>query len=196
MKDEKKILIYSDKGAFEDWNYEMSANEIHWESKAFQLKKACDILFYATSYEFEEFRKAVNEKRWSELKHEVNILDQAIMLASFSIENLMKGIYVSKFPEAITQGKIPDDIGKTHNLNILAEKVSMVLDEDEKRLCDHLTEWAVNHGRYPIGKKTSDLKSRRKINLGVKHPIDELFSKVLHELYASSKILKGKLKPQ
>ena len=81
-----------------------------------------------------------------------------VLLSSFSIENLLKGLIICNNPLFINKGVLTQEL-KTHNLLELSRRINgFRLSEKERRFCitaqDALPYW----GRYPVPLKFQELK--------------------------------------
>jgi len=74
----------------------------------------------------------------------------AQLLYAYAIENVLKGLIVSKRPDLIQERKLDDEL-KNHDLNELAEKAEVTVDErDERSVLEALSKLSIWAGRYPV----------------------------------------------
>ena len=80
-----------------------------------------------------------------------------LLMIGLAIENLLKCIYLNKYPDIIKDGEIKDQLFKTHNLlQIATEKLGLTVDKNEKFMLE-LGEKAIKwYGKYPIPLKEKD----------------------------------------
>lgn len=79
-----------------------------------------------------------------------------LMLASFAIENLLKGALVARNRNRYEEGmlqtpdrRFPGEL-KSHDLLELGERLEFVFSEEETRLAKRLSHAAIWSGRYPV----------------------------------------------
>src|SRR5262249_58181812 len=79
----------------------------------------------------------------------------AQLLYAYAIENVLKGLIVSKRPDLIQERKLDDEL-KNHDLNELAEKAEVTVDErDERPVLEALSKLSIWAGRYPVALEPS-----------------------------------------
>jgi hypothetical protein len=72
----------------------------------------------------------------------------AFGLFGYALENIFKGILVSKQPTLVKADRLSDKL-KEHNLLKLAAAAGIALSEKEKRILGWLTEVTIWKARYP-----------------------------------------------
>jgi hypothetical protein len=78
-----------------------------------------------------------------------------LMLYAFALEALLKALWVAQGNLLVVDGRFTLETlgGKPHDLHHLCERTKIRLDsKTEQPLVDQLT-WAVEHGRYPLGRR-------------------------------------------
>lgn len=75
--------------------------------------------------------------------------DSYYLLMHLSLENVLKGVWLDKFPEQIGFDKLPN-ILRTHDLPRLASDISLSLSAQQNRLLSKLVDIFLGYGRYPI----------------------------------------------
>lgn len=98
-----------------------------------------------------------------------------LMLISYSLENLLKGFLVGQFSsqfhdESLQTGSLPS-ILKTHNLETLAKKCPLDLNEEQSNMLHRLTSHAEWIGRYPYPAKAADYYTFNSANLTTSNAI-------------------------
>lgn len=84
----------------------------------------------------------------------------ALMLMGMSLENLVKGILISRNPELVKDG-IQGEI-KSHQIRqLIEEQASFSLNDDEKIFLDKLSDHVVWRARYPIPTAPRKLRYRQ-----------------------------------
>lgn len=172
-----------------EWVYDIQGNELFWKSKAEELKRSADILWITVASDFEylqEFskRKPLNIK---EMKNEKLIIYVAVFICGLAIENLIKGILISKDENVVKSGKLRGDLIKSHNLIDLAKGIALELDENEYALCQISTEAIYSFGRFPIPIDVSKMQSMIRIKLSFKIVFDEFYNRLVEEFVSSCK---------
>jgi len=123
--------------------YEINAEPKKWLDIALKLEDAAKTLQQNNLYEI----------------HDIERRSQEYMLWGFCIENLFKGILVSKGINEIIKirnGK-SEYSGPGHDLVKLAQKVGFHLNIQDELLLKFLTNAILYFGRYPIPKNSSRL---------------------------------------
>ena len=78
---------------------------------------------------------------------EADLSRATMLLAALTVENLLKGICVTKEPAFNKKSKFSI---KSHGLLDLARRADIVLNEDEQDLVERLESFVIWAGRYPI----------------------------------------------
>jgi hypothetical protein len=89
------------------------------------------------------------------------------MLWGYSIENLLKGIYVSTNFISVKENKNLLNKIFTHNLVYLAKKLDLSITDIEKRDLEFLRKCVVWAGKYPIPKSTNDVLLKERENIPI-----------------------------
>jgi hypothetical protein len=101
----------------------------------------------------------------------------AQLLYAYAIENVLKGLIVFKRPDLIQEHGLHGEL-KTHDLNKLAKKAEVAVDQQSERAVlealTHLSKWA---GRYPIapGPSVDTPNPNEWLDYGSAHPIMRAF---------------------
>ncbi len=101
----------------------------------------------------------------------------AQLLYAYAIENVLKGLIVFKRPDLIQEHELHGEL-KTHDLNKLAKKAKVTVDQQSERpvleALTHLSKWA---GRYPIapGPSVDTPNPNAWLDYGSAHPIMRTF---------------------
>jgi len=102
----------------------------------------------------------------------------AQLLYAYAIENVLKGLIVSKRPDLIQDDKLDDEL-KNHDLNELAEKAEVTVDErDERPVLEALSKLSIWAGRYPAALNQPDFSPPNPnalLRYGSDHPIMRTF---------------------
>jgi hypothetical protein len=73
----------------------------------------------------------------------------AQLLYAYAIENVLKGLIVFKRPDLIKEHKLDGEL-KNHDLNELAEKAEVTVEQDERPVLEALSRLSIWTGRYPV----------------------------------------------
>jgi hypothetical protein len=79
-----------------------------------------------------------------------------LLLEGFSIECLLKGLYIADDNELAINGKINNPIRKSHDLISWCRLTDTTLNEREKALFETLSLVITSYGRYPVPMKFTD----------------------------------------
>ena len=79
-----------------------------------------------------------------------------MMLAGYAFENLLKGVYVGRKGNQISETQLPEELD-THNLVLLAQKLGLDLTSREIDLLNRLKATVVWRGRYPVPKNHTQI---------------------------------------
>ena len=100
----------------------------------------------------------------------------AQLLYAYAIENVLKGLIVFKRPGLIQEHELHGEL-KTHDLNKLAEKAKVTVEEDERLVLEALSQLSIWAGRYPIALEPSldTPNPNALLDYGSAHPIMRTF---------------------
>jgi hypothetical protein len=79
----------------------------------------------------------------------------AQLLYAYAIENVLKGLIVFKRPDLIQEHKLDDEL-KRHDLNELAEKAEVTVEQHERPVLEALSQLSIWAGRYPVALNQRD----------------------------------------
>ena len=100
----------------------------------------------------------------------------AQLLYAYAIENVLKGLIVFKRPGLIQEHELHGEL-KTHDLNELANKAKVTVEQHEQPVLEALTHLSITAGRYPIALEPSvDTPNPNELlGYGSAHPIMRTF---------------------
>jgi hypothetical protein len=101
----------------------------------------------------------------------------AQLLYAYAIENALKGLIVLKWPGLIQEHELHREL-KTHDLNKLAKKAKVTVDQQHERpVLEALTRLSIWAGRYPIdrGPSVDTPNPNAWLDYGSAHPIMRTF---------------------
>jgi len=99
----------------------------------------------------------------------------AQLLYAYAIENVLKGLIVSKRPGLIQQDKLHGEL-KTHDLIKLAKKAKAAVEQHERPVLKALSELSISAGRYPVALEPSwPPDPNALLGWGSAHPIMQAF---------------------
>lgn len=171
-------LIRIEKDKINEFHFKQNQMPNAWFYKSYRLHKDANILYYS----FEKDRISIinklkeegffkyNDSR--ELKRcmydileknpEIDIPEfrSFYLLAGFSIENALKGIYISKNIHIINEKNLDKKL-KEHNLKKLTNMIKLNLSNGELTFLEKLSVFTVSYGRYPVKVACSDCHSKR-----------------------------------
>jgi hypothetical protein len=160
------------------------ASPVHW----FQISEE---LFQCTETLYKDSDKTIlcirNEK--GEIKYKPTISRGFILLAGYTIENLLKALLIIEKPELIETGKIDNEITSGHNLYLLIEKIdSISFDSNEIKLIKTFSEAIPYWGRYPVPKKWQDLSLEKFVDKKMYDSFKELYHKLRENIYLKTRL--------
>lgn len=178
----KKNLFDSKPLKGDNLTYKMLATFL-WEQKAVSLHRATSILFdaYVEDSRLQKERlNLIDRGLETQPLHFTDILDQAIMLSCFCIENLLKQMITYLNPDLIDNGKL-SGILCDHDLFKLATEAKYDFTEDEIKYIECANVY-ITLGRYPIGKSKASTKGSVTYNKATLRIFDDLYNKLTEEL--------------
>jgi len=150
-----------------------------WEDYAEELHQALDILWQQEAngllIKYESFDQQVKKK--------THISRTWLLLAAFSIENLLKGILIYEHPEYISNGCLASNV-TNHSLTNLARNINLSeYEPNEIKLLEILEEALPAWGRYPIPLTAREIQKEKNLTCNIKETFDQLYAKLDRYLY-------------
>jgi hypothetical protein len=106
-----------------------------------------------------------------------------LLLAGFSLENILKGLVVVREPRHITGGVLSNEL-KTHDVRALCGKIpGLILSIDEEKFCRQVTDAIPYWGRYPIPLEQNRLMPSVGVTALSRQTFLDLFDRLARELY-------------
>ena len=142
-----------------------------WYYKAKQLNRAANLLLDEIKSDNEFIREAIPylESLKSNLKPgdddvqddlrymtRINLTSVYSFLAGMSLENLLKGFWILRDSNLITEEGCNQLLRHKHQLRRYADESGVKFTSDEYELLDRFTEYIEWQGKYPIHKKSSE----------------------------------------
>lgn len=142
-------------GKIDKGNYQIEHYPTAWLSYAYELKRVEHLIYMDILRDWDKSHVERATKNFTPSPAPPDKVH--LLIIGLTIENLLKCIYLNRFPEIIKDGSINDRLFKTHNLlQIATEKLSLTVNKDEKFMLE-LGEKAIKwYGRYPIPLKETD----------------------------------------
>lgn len=143
--------------------FRQAQEPISWAFAADELYEAALLIYYSAAEQlprFEEARRAAEDViqgspaidrdgfAWAPIHAPAPKFLPAFLMLGFAIENLLKGLYVTRNSDAVAQDRI--GVPKTHDLEQLAQKAGFSLTPTEADLLRKLTTVISWSGRYPV----------------------------------------------
>ncbi|MEW6076757.1 MAG: hypothetical protein AB1724_02980 [Thermodesulfobacteriota bacterium] len=128
-----------------------------WLSVALSLRRAAAVLWEDVKKDNDKFLNDELEEIQRSISH------HCLMLLGLSIENLLKGLCVSKFGAFNKNNKFKFT---THKLLVLCEKIDLSLSEEEQYLMEVLEQFVIWAGKFPGPLEYTDLIPRYQKNSG------------------------------
>ena len=99
----------------------------------------------------------------------------AQLLYAYAIENVLKGLIVSKRPDLIQEDELHGEL-KTHDLIKLTKKAKVTVEQHERPVLKALSELSISAGRYPVALEPSwPPDPNALLGWGLAHPIMRTF---------------------
>ena len=163
-------------------HYALQTDPIFWKQKAEELRRAALVLAHQhnqdmdlVSHDYREL-EAGRSTKLPDLP--MPVWKQFVLLASFALENLFKGLIIYREPSLVKDGKITGILG-SHDLLMLAARADFALEAEEKRFCMLGSSAAVNWGRYPVSKKVENGVQMYAVGDQALETFDALFHRVV-----------------
>lgn len=155
--------------------YKLNQMPRNWFYKSFRLYTDASMLFACFEKERKKLLKGLKKKGFNgHILHRdfeiilYNVIEEEsiyppdyrsfYLLASFCLENAIKGLIVSENLNLINAEKLDIKL-KSHNLTELVKELQISINKDELTLLKKLSQLAISYGRYPIPSKVSMQKS-------------------------------------
>lgn len=175
-------------GKIHSGNVRLKHSTTAWLTHAYELKRAEELIYLDILRDYDKIlieRKTKNFTPSPITPNKVHFL-----IIGFAIENLLKCLYLTKYPELIQEGEIKDGVFGKHNLiQIAREKLSLALNEDEKFILDLGTKAITWYGKYPIPLKEKDTLFIVETNHSHIHTAFHIFFQRLRNMIPKHEIL-------
>ena len=190
-----------------DFNQQMfmlGQQPTNWVSKGMRLRRDATIFFKENEsarlfivaelekvhFNFNRFYRwelqdAINEILSNNQDRYLPDFDTYYLLMHLSLENVLKGIWLDKFPENIGFVKLPNALN-THDLIRLAGDVELELSAQQKTLLSKIAELFLGYSRYPIKQRSKKAVDPRDLEFG-ERPFDAVCVGCLENPYAKDK---------
>lgn len=128
-----------------------------WREKADELKAAADALWHKYHRDVPNYLRRT--ARWRKNPDSIrpaapaSLVNVAVMLAGFALENLLKGLVVKHEPGCLKMGHLPKKL-RSHDLEKLADLGGIRLTDGEREFCRFSAIAVGEWGRYPIPQNT------------------------------------------
>ena len=155
----------------------MKAGPDNWLDYAEELRNSMDYLWerktWGIKMEYDDIdgfkEKSTISRTW-------------LLLAGFSIENLIKGLIIAQNPSYISNGKLSRKLA-THEISNLAQSIKDIsLSIDEENLLIILEKCIPSWGRYPIPIHIDDLSPEINATDKIKETFEALFDKFYNQI--------------
>ncbi len=108
----------------------------------------------------------------------------AQLMYAYAIENVLKGLIVSKQPDLIQERELDGELA-THNLIKLAEKAEFMVHVRERPVLEALSQLSIWAGRYPVARTRREFvgtpNADELLDYGSAHPIMRMFFERAHK---------------
>lgn len=207
MTDNSYYYLFSGGGSAGDFNQQMfklSQQPTSWVLKGMRLRRDA-VVFYESNesarvfivselennnFNFSRFYRwqlqdVINEILSKSKYQHLPDFDTYYLLMHLFLENVLKGIWLDKFPENIGFGKLPKKLN-THDLVRLADDVELELSAKQKTLLATLAELFLGYSRYPIKNRGKQPAGAKDLDFG-ERPYDAVCIACLENPYAEDK---------
>jgi hypothetical protein len=189
---------------FNQQMFKLSQQPTSWVSKGMRLRRDATVFYEANEpdrlfivselekvhFNFPRFYRwelqdAIHKILLNNQNRYLPDFDTYYLLIHLSLENVLKGIWLDKFPENIGFVKLPKALN-THDLICLAGDVQLELSAQQKKLLSKLAELFLGYSRYPIKNRSKQAASPRDLEFG-ERPYDAVCIGCLENPYARDK---------
>lgn len=98
-----------------------------------------------------------------------------LLLAAFSLENLLKGIAVARDPQLVANGELAPALRSHGLLSIARDVAKVVLNGPQRQTCGILESAIPTWGRYPVAKRSSTVIREASNTDELERDVDALF---------------------
>lgn len=189
---------------FNQQMFKLSQQPKNWVSKGMRLRRDANV-FYEASEAARRFIVSELEKagfnfarfyRW-QLQDGINEIlsknqdcflpdfDTYYLLTHLSFENLLKGLWLDRFPESIGFNKLPRALN-THDLITLATDVGLKITEPQKAVLSKLKELFLGYSRYPIKNRVKTATGTQDFEFG-ERPYDTVCIECIENPYVNDR---------
>ncbi len=191
-------------GDFNQQMFKLSQQPTSWVLKGMRLKRDAAVFYEAnesarlfivselqkTNFTFSRFYRwqlqdSINQILSNNQDHYLPDFDTYNLLMHLSLENVLKGVWLDRFPENIGFDKLPKALN-THDLIRLADDVELELSAQQKMLLSKLAELFLGYSRYPIMNRVKQPAGQQDLNFG-ERPFDTVCIDCLENPYAKDK---------
>ena len=141
------------KATLSDADFVLFSNPAFWRAKSKELHRAALVVAKQVGEDWAALMRNAEAKDAGHITDipdpPTNIMPQFVLLAAFSLENMLKGLILFKEPGLVTGGKTTDVL-RSHDLIALADRAGVQLTDDEANLCKLASSASTYWGRYPI----------------------------------------------
>jgi hypothetical protein len=152
-----------------------------WLRSAGRLRDAAEVILkqeLPAEVSYSQALEIADEEAVADIKAIAPNYPPAQLLYAYAIENVLKGLMVFKRPDLIQEHELHGEL-KTHDLNELAKKAKVTVEQRERPVLKALTNLSTWAGRYPIARGPSDETPNPNawLDYGSAHPIMRTFFK-------------------
>lgn len=170
-----EAAVIVDLKEFAKQQFKAAQRPVAWLLSAERLRDAADaIMKHELSAEIPYFRaykiaqeEALasaysdgNDAGVSEIKAMPPNYPPAQLMYAYAIENVLKGLVVSKRPDLVQEGELDDELA-IHNLIKLADKAEFAVHVQERPVLEALSQLSIWAGRYPVARTQREFLARR-----------------------------------
>lgn len=207
MTEDSYHYVFGGGGSADEFNQQMfklGQQPSSWVSKGMRLRRDANVFYEASetarlfivselekdNFNFSRFyrwqlQEGINEILSRNQDHFLPDFDTYYLLMHLSIENILKGIWLDKFPENIGFDKLPKALN-THDLISLAGDVGLDLSKQQKGVLSKLMELFLGYSRYPIKHRAKPAAGPQDLDFG-ERPYDSVCIECLENPYAKDR---------
>ena len=186
MKSDKVISNWSHHELIQTWKRKSSDEEyidsgqpIKWKNKAEELKITADLVADYENKNANSYLTKILQSNDEKIKLDIAqpLFEIFIFISGLAIENLLKGIILTRKPEYLKDGKLHKKL-QSHDLKHLSHLANVKLSDEEMNFCNLATDFISSIGRYPIPLSKDQMFLGYSVNRNIQKIINILYIKL------------------
>jgi hypothetical protein len=185
--------VVDDRQEFAKEMFKAAQRPALWLHSAERLRDAAEVILthelpaekpYFQALKIASEEAAGNDAGVAEIKAIAPNYPPAQLMYAYAIENVLKGLIVSKRPDLVQERELDGELA-THNLLKLADKAEFTTHVQERPVLEALSQLSVWAGRYPVARTRREFvgvpNADELLDYGSAHPIMRRFFERAHQ---------------